>query len=120
MTVAGSAKQTGRGFVARIGAAPRTWLAALVVSTALLLLPLIVKLDGKPHADWQQFIGRFHPAVVHVPIGLILLVPILEIAGAFRPALREAAAFVLALACLACVGSLILGYFLAYGSGTTG
>jgi len=79
-----------------------------------------VKLDGKPHADWQQFVGRFHPAAVHAPIGLILLVPILEIAGAFRPALREAAAFVLALASVACVGSLMLGYLLAYGSGTTG
>jgi hypothetical protein len=120
MMVAGSAKPIGSRLSASISAFRRTWLAALAVSAGLLLLPLIVTLDGKAHADWQQFIGRFHPAAVHVPIGLILLVPILEIAGAFRPALREAAALVLALACLACVGSLILGYLLAYGSGTTG
>jgi len=120
MTVAGSSKQIRTRLFAGIGAARRTWVATLVVSAALLLLPVIVKLDGKPHADWEQFIGRFHPAAVHVPIGLILLVPILEIAGAFRPALREAAAFILALACLACVGSLILGYLLAHGSGSTG
>ncbi len=120
MTVASSAKQMGGQVFASIGAARKTWIAALVLSVALLLLPLIVKLDGKPHADWQQFVGRFHPAAVHVPIGLILLVPILEIAGAFRPALREAAAFVLALAAIACIGSLMLGYLLAYGSGTTG
>ena len=52
------------------------------MSVALLLLPWLVRLDGKPHADWQQFLGRFHPLVVHVPIGLIVLVPVLEIAGA--------------------------------------
>ena len=96
------------------------WIAAGLLSLMLLLLPEIVKLDGKPHADWQQFLGRFHPAAVHLPIGLIVLVPVLEVAGAFRPALREAAGFVLGLACAACLGTLMLGYLLAYGSGDTG
>jgi mono/diheme cytochrome c family protein/uncharacterized membrane protein len=86
----------------------------------LVLLPEIVKLDGKAHADWLQFVGRFHPLAVHLPIGLIVLVPVFEIAGAWRPVLREAAGFVLALACAACLGALILGYLLAYGSGNTG
>ena len=98
----------------------RAWIAAAALTLALLLLPEIVKLDGKAHADWLQFVGRFHPLAVHLPIGLIVLVPVLEIAGAWRPALREAAGFVLALACAACVGTLILGYLLAYGSGDTG
>src|SRR5579862_5491143 len=100
MTVASSAKQMGNRLFATVGTARRTWIAALLFSLMLLLLPLMVKLDGKSHADWQQFVGRFHPAAVHVPIGLILLVPILELAGTFRPALREAAAFVLALAAI--------------------
>lgn len=98
----------------------KAWLAAFVITVALLLLPAIVRLDGKPHADWLQFVGRFHPLAVHLPIGLIVLVPVLEIAGAFRPPLREAAGFVLALAVVACIGTLILGYVLAYGSGDTG
>jgi uncharacterized membrane protein len=96
------------------------WMAVLLVSVALLLLPEIIKLDGKPHADWQQFLGRFHPLAVHLPIGLIVLAPLLEIAGAFRPALREAAGFVLGLACVLCLGTLMLGYLLAYGSGESG
>jgi len=98
----------------------KAWLAAFVITAALLLLPAIVRLDGKPHADWLQFVGRFHPLAVHLPIGLIVLVPVLEIAGAFRPPLREAAGFVLALAVVACIGTLVLGYLLAYGSGDTG
>jgi hypothetical protein len=97
-----------------------TWVASLVFSLGLALLPWIVKLDGKPHADWQQFLGRFHPLAVHLPIGLLLLVPLLEIAGAFRPALREAAGFVLGLAFAGSVLALTLGMLLAYGSGDTG
>src|ERR1035437_4847131 len=97
-----------------------TWIGALLISAWLLLLPLMFRLDGRPHADWQQFLGRFHPLAVHIPIGLIVLVPLLEIAGIFRPALREAAGFVLGLAFAGCLGALTLGYLLAYGSGTAG
>jgi uncharacterized membrane protein len=96
------------------------WIASLLVSVFLLLLPAIVRLDGKPHADWQQFLGRFHPLAVHLPIGLILLVPVLEFAGRSRPALREAAAFVLSLSVFACILSAMLGYLLAHGGGSAG
>jgi len=94
--------------------------ASLVTGLVLLLLPWLVKLDGRPHADWQQFLGRFHPLAVHLPIGLLVLVPLLEIAGRSRTALREAAGFVLGLALLSSVVALTLGYLLAHGSGTSG
>lgn len=96
------------------------WMAALILSVVLVLLPSVFRLDGRPHADWQQFLGRFHPLAVHLPIGFLVLLPLLEIAGVFRPALREAAGFVLGLACAACLGALTLGYLLAYGSGDAG
>src|ERR1035441_1293120 len=100
---------------------PQAWIITVLAMCAfLLLLPAIFKLDGKQHADWQQFVGRFHPLAVHIPIGLIVLVPLLEFTGIFRPALREAAGFVLGLACAACLGTLCLGYLLAYGSGDAG
>lgn len=95
-------------------------MAALTVSLLLLLLPWIVKLDGEPHANWQQFLGRFHPLAVHLPIGLLVLLPVLEIAGRVRPALREAAGFVLWLSFAACTGTLTLGFLLAFGSGDSG
>jgi mono/diheme cytochrome c family protein len=106
--------------LASIRANRKAWIGMGILSVALLLLPEILKLDGKPHAEWLQFVGRFHPLAVHLPIGLIVLLPVLEIAGGFRPALREAAGFVLVFASVACIGTLILGYLLAYGSGDTG
>ena len=96
------------------------WAAFFLTSVALLLLPFVFKLDGKTHADWQQFLGRFHPTVVHLPIGLLLLVPLLELAGRYRPALLEAAMFILSLSVLSCLLALVLGYLLAYGSGDAG
>ena len=92
----------------------------MLLSLLLVLLPWVFKLDGKTHADWEQFLGRFHPLAVHLPIGLLVLIPVLEVMGSFRPALRESAGFVLGLTFAACLGALTLGYLLAYGSGTTG
>jgi uncharacterized membrane protein len=94
--------------------------ASLVLIALLVSLPWLVKLDGHSHANWEQFLGRFHPLTVHLPIGLLLLVPVLEIAGKFRPALREAAGFVLGLAFAACLFALTLGVLLAHGGGETG
>ena len=96
------------------------WGASLGLGLLLLSLPWLVRLNGHPHADWQQFIGRFHPLVVHLPIGLLVLVPLLEAAGTLRPALREAAGFVLVLAFASCLVALSLGFLLAYGSGNSG
>jgi uncharacterized membrane protein len=96
------------------------WGTSLGLSLLLLSLPWLVRLDGHPHADWQQFFGRFHPLAVHLPIGLLILVPLLEVAGTLRPALREAAGFVLTLAFASCLLALSLGFLLAYGSGDSG
>lgn len=97
--------------------------AALRVAAAsivLVLLPFVFHLDGHAHARWLRFFGHFHPALLHIPIGLIVLLPILEIAGAQRPALREAAALVLPLAVALALATLALGFMLAYGSGDKG
>jgi uncharacterized membrane protein len=96
------------------------WAASFLMSVTLLLLPFVFTLDGKTHADWQQFLGRFHPLVVHLPIGLILLVPVLELAGKTRPPLLDAAMFVLSLSVFSCLLALTLGYLLAYGGGDAG
>jgi uncharacterized membrane protein len=99
---------------------PRLWIGAIGAGVFIALLPFFFPLDGKPHADWLQFLGRFHPLLVHLPIGLILLLPLLELAGIRRQSLREAAGFVLRIALATCVLAIIFGLLLAYGSGEVG
>jgi len=78
--------------------------------------------DGREHAAAAQFIGRFHPTIVHFPIALLALVLVLETAGLSRrrAALREAAGFVLVLATLAAFAAALLGWLLAWSGGSHG
>jgi uncharacterized membrane protein len=94
-------------------------LAPIVIAlTLLVLLPP----DGNERAEWMQFIGRFHPLAVHFPIALILLVPILELAGlSYRfDYLHLSAGFVLGLATLGASVAVMLGWFLARSSAYSG
>jgi uncharacterized membrane protein len=90
----------------------------------LILLVLVVFLppDGNERAEWAQFIGRFHPLAVHFPIALILLVPVLELAGrnARFSYLRLSVGFVLGFATLAATFAAILGWCLARSGGYSG
>ena len=55
----------------------------LVLAPILIVFVLLIFFppDGNERAQWAQFIGRFHLLVVHFPIALFLLVPVLELAG---------------------------------------
>ncbi len=90
----------------------------LLVATLVAFLPP----DGNERADWVQFIGRFHPLLVHFPIAFFLLVPILEITGrSTRFAyLRLSVNFVLALATLGATWAAILGWCLGRSGGYSG
>jgi uncharacterized membrane protein len=99
---------------------PAQWLFTLGLSVLLVMLPFALPLDGRPHADGLQFFGRFHPLLVHLPIGMLVLLPVLELAGRTRPALREAAGFVLLLTLATGVVAFVFGALLAYGSGVMG
>jgi len=104
----------------RIPTVPSQWLCTLGLSVLLVTLPFVIRFDGHSHADWLQFLGRFHPLLVHLPIGMLVLLPILDIIGTTRPELREAAGFVLHLTLATAAITLVLGVLLAYGSGVTG
>lgn len=120
MSVAGRVVEAVGSGLERTRAIPRMWIAAAGAGILILLLPLLFPLDGRTHADWLQFLGRFHPLLVHLPIGLIVLWPLLEIGGTKRPAFREAAGFVLQLAVATCLAAILFGLLLAHGSGEIG
>lgn len=78
--------------------------------------------DGQERSEWVQFIGRFHPLLVHFPIALFLLVPILEVAGRSTrfTHLRLSVNFVVALATVGASSAAILGWCLARSGGYSG
>jgi uncharacterized membrane protein/mono/diheme cytochrome c family protein len=91
------------------------WLGVLLLGALAFRFPP----DGLSRAPLGQFFGRFHPVLVHLPIALILLVPVLEIAARFPrwAALRAAAGFVLVLATLAALVAAFDGWLLARTGG---
>src|SRR5215475_6832054 len=107
-----------RGIVSRFRLEFAMLVPILVVTTLVAFLPP----DGTERAEWLQFIGRFHPLLVHFPIALFLLVPILEIVGrsARFAYLALSVHFVLALATLGAVTAAILGWCLGRSGGYSG
>src|SRR5262249_59154585 len=71
--------------------------------------------DGVERSEWGQFIGRFHPLVVHFPIALVVLTALLECTTFFASGrrLQPFAAFVLALA----AGSAVVAVWFGGGVG---
>jgi hypothetical protein len=58
-------------------------IAGIVVGIFLTVLVMVLPLDAKFHAVYEppllvKFIGRFHPLVLHLPIGLLAFVALLE------------------------------------------
>lgn len=94
----------------------------VVVVAALIVVPLHAPPDGQDRAELAQFIGRFHPLVVHLPIALLLLVPLFELCGITKrwSYLRTSAGFLLKLATLAVITAVTLGWLLAWSGGYDG
>ncbi|HEV2399605.1 MAG TPA: c-type cytochrome domain-containing protein [Candidatus Sulfotelmatobacter sp.] len=90
----------------------------LVVAALIAFLPP----DGNERGEWVQFIGRFHPLLIHFPIALFLLVPLLEITGrsARFAYLRLSVSFILTLATIGATTAAILGWCLARSGGYSG
>src|SRR5437762_2377710 len=104
----------------------RTRLVLFGIGSAFLLILLWPLLhaapDGLEHGELSQFVGRFHPLVVHLPIAFLLLVPLLEWAGPVRRSnrVRESAEFVLTLAAITVFVAVFLGWLLAWSGGYEG
>jgi len=92
-----------------------TALSVATVAAALAFAP-----DGIAHGGGLRLLGRLHPLLVHFPIALLLLVPLLEILGRHRAALRETAGTVLTLSFLGAVLSVFAGLALMRADGHEG
>jgi uncharacterized membrane protein len=102
----------------------RNRLSLVLVAPTLLLLVLLLFFPptGSEGGALLQFIGRFHPIAVHLPIALILFVPVLELVGRTQPFahLRASVPFVLGVALLTALAASLLGWCLARNGGYSG
>ncbi|MFT3748605.1 MAG: hypothetical protein QM768_09825 [Agriterribacter sp.] len=69
--------------------------------------------------DWSQFFGRFHPLVVHLPIGIILFAVLLLIVAAYRKSilLDKAINIALLAGCVSTVPAIVTGLLLSGNGG---
>jgi uncharacterized membrane protein len=97
-------------------------LLTVVPILALLSLVLLVPPDGSDRAQLMQFVGRFHPLSVHLPIALLVLVPLLEMAGRSRrfSYLLPCIDFLLGVATCGAIIAAALGWTLARSGGYSG
>jgi uncharacterized membrane protein len=106
--------------------APRTRLALCGIALLLVVVAVTFALaappDGNERADLGQFVGRFHPLVVHLPIALVLLAAAFECAGLSSKTrhLASSAGVVLGLAAASALLAVYLGWLLAWTGGYEG
>lgn len=105
----------------------RSWLWPVIVAlvavnviAVLLILPVLAGApDGERMPDTVRFLGRFHPVVLHLPIGMLVLVAVVEFGrmigiGRKRPWSTTFATFAGA---ASAVAAAILGFLLYHGGG---
>ena len=100
----------------------RVWMLMAGVAAIFLLIFLLLYAppDGRERADLAQFLGRFHPLIVHFPIAMLFLLFVLESAGLAAGHLRQASGFVLGLATTAAIAAAGVGWLLAWSGGFEG
>jgi uncharacterized membrane protein len=88
----------------------------------LALLLLLAPPDGNERAHLMQFFGRLHPLAVHLPVALLILVPLLELTGRTKrfSYLLTASSFVLGVATIGSIVAAALGWCLARSGGYAG
>jgi hypothetical protein len=103
---------------------PRLATAAppLAIWLCFTLLLRFVPPDGREHGDLAQFVGRFHLLLLHLPLVLIILVPVFDLMGR-RPQwayFRQAAGPVLSVAAFLTFVTALDGWLLAWSGGYRG
>lgn len=86
-----------------------------LVLVGLLFIPIQINEEGGVFA----FLGNFHPLLLHVPIGTLIVLAVLEIVDYFKPKLKitNASPIVLWFSILSIIPTVYLGFFLAASGG---
>jgi len=85
------------------------------ILSLLLFGLLLIPLDGTVNNTFVFFIGRFHPIILHLPIGGLAALFVMEIINSYRPQLNldSACSILLWFSVITVIPSAILGFVLA-------
>ena len=102
----------------------RPWLLAsvgLLTIAGLIAMPLLAGLpDGEKLPDIVRFIGRFHPVVLHLPIGIFALIVFQELLAMVSRKKPEALVFPMFIGTASAIAAALLGFLLYQGGGFEG
>ncbi len=89
----------------------------LLIIALLIAMPFLAgKPDAEKSSDWIRFIGRFHPVVLHLPIGIFSLIIIQEILSMFTRYKPQPGLIAIFVGAASAVVAVLFG-FLLYMSG---
>ena len=90
-------------------------LGIAITFTVLLFGLLLIPLDGNTDNTFLFFLGRFHPIILHLPIGALMVLLLMEIINKFRPELNLDAAckILLWFSVFSIIPTITLGFLLA-------
>lgn len=97
-------------------------LSGILVLLILVVLSLVDGTNLNLTSNWVPFLGRLHPVLLHLPIGIFAAVVLLEVYLFFRPVSRvpEKIHFLLSAAFYTTVFSALFGIFLSWEGGYEG
>jgi uncharacterized membrane protein len=96
-------------------------IAGLLTIGGLIAMPLLAgEPDGEKMPDMVRFLGRFHPAVLHLPIGIFSLILIQEIFGMFSRRKERRSILPMFIGAASAVVAVIAGFLLYHGGGYEG
>ncbi|MDJ1491653.1 c-type cytochrome domain-containing protein [Cytophagaceae bacterium DM2B3-1] len=81
------------------------------------ITPILGQIENTP--EWVLFLGRFHPLIVHFPIGMVIMAAIIEVFARSPKlqSLREANSFILLWGALGATVACIAGFMLSKSGG---
>ena len=80
---------------------------------------ILVQISPNPPADWVLFLGHFHPLIVHLPIGFLLIAGLLELDRLTRrnTVSQHTIALILFWSAVSATMACVFGYMLSLGGG---